>query len=272
MTWRTLGPLAAALAIAGIAIALLAPNHGNTPLDPVAEAADTTAAAGSAEFGMSGNVSVAGQSIPISGSGAVDMRNRAMRMDISFPIPGAGQLQMEELLTGTTIYMHLPSQLASRMPGGKTWMKVDLAALGKAQGVDMKQLMQSNQSNPTDMLQALKTVGSSRVVGHEDIGGVATTHYSANIDLSKAASRIADKQTVASLKQLYSQAGISSFPIDVWVDRVGRVRRESMNLTTNQFSMQMTIEFTRFGVPVDVTPPSSDQVLDAGSMLNGLGG
>ena len=32
-------------------------------------------------------------------------------------------------------------------------------------------------------------------------------------------------------------------------------------------SMDMTISFTRFGVPVDTTPPPDDQVLDAGSLL-----
>jgi hypothetical protein len=34
----------------------------------------------------------------------------------------------------------------------------------------------------------------------------------------------------------------------------------------------MTIEFTRFGVPVDVTPPPADQVMDAGALLGALGG
>jgi hypothetical protein len=31
--------------------------------------------------------------------------------------------------------------------------------------------------------------------------------------------------------------------------------------------MDMTIEFTRFGLPVDTTPPPSDQVLDAAALL-----
>jgi hypothetical protein len=32
-------------------------------------------------------------------------------------------------------------------------------------------------------------------------------------------------------------------------------------------SMDMTVSFTRFGVPVDTTPPPADQVLDAGKLL-----
>jgi hypothetical protein len=36
--------------------------------------------------------------------------------------------------------------------------------------------------------------------------------------------------------------------------------------------MDMTVSFTRFGVPVDTTPPSADQVFDAGGLLSSLGG
>jgi hypothetical protein len=271
MTWRTLAALAGALAIAGVAIALLGPNHGNTGLDPVAQAADTTAAAGTAAFDMNASFSFGGQTIPMSGSGAFDIPGHRMRMDLSMSVPPLGSMQMTELLDGTTIYMRVPSQIAQHMPGGKQWMKLDLESFGKSRGVDLNQLMQANQSNPADMLQSLKAVGNSHAVGKENIGGVPTTHYAATIDLSKAAGRIPDKQTVASLKQMFSQAGLNSVPMDVWIDRAGRVRRESMTMSSSQFSMQMKLDFTRFGVPVETTPPPSDQVLDAGAMLGALG-
>ncbi len=272
MTRRVLPPLAGALAIAAIIIALLAPNHGNSPLDPVAQAADTTAAAGSAEFGLAGTITVNGQTIPLNGNGAIDMRNHAMRMDVSMPLPGMGSLQMQELLSGTTFYIHMPDQLASRMPGGKSWMKLDLQALSKSSGVDFKQLMQANQGNPADMLQALKGAGSSQVVGHEDVNGDPTMHYHATIDLTKALDRIPDKQIADSLRQMFAARGMGSLPIDVWIDRSGRVRREAINFTTGTMSMQMTISFTRFGVTVDTTPPPADQVLDAGALLNSVSG
>jgi hypothetical protein len=271
MTWRILGPLVGAVAIVGVAIALLAPSNG-TAIDPVAQAADTTAQAGSAEFGLAGSISTAGQTIPINGSGAIDMKSNAMRMSMSFPVANFGTLQMEELLSGTTVYVKFPDQLAARLPGGKAWMKMDLEKLGKSQGIDFKQALQSNQNNPSDMLQALKSVGNSHVVGNEDIGGDPTTHYAATIDLSAAADKIPDSQTADQLKQLEAQSGLSSMPVDVWIDRSGRVRRESVKLSSNQFSMDMTIEYTKFGATVDTTPPPDDQVLDASSLLGALGG
>jgi hypothetical protein len=266
MTWRILGPLGGAVAIVGVVVALLAPSNG-TVLDPVANAAETTAAAGTAEFGIAGSVSAAGQTIPIEGSGALDMRSQRMRMSVSFPVPQLGSLQMEEIFDGSAFYMHLPDAISQRIPGGKPWMKIDLDTIGKAAGVDIKQLMQANQGNPSDMLAALKGVGSSHVVGHEDIGGAPTTHYQATVDLNKAAARIPDKKTAEAVKQLFSSSAPSSMPIDVWIDRAGRVRRESFKFSAADTSLNMTISFTRFGVPVDTTPPPADQVMDAGAFL-----
>jgi hypothetical protein len=266
MNWRILGALAGALAVVGVAVALLAPSGGGV-LDPVAQAANVTADAGTAEFGIAGNVTAAGQSIPLNGNGAVDMRNQRMRMSMSFPIPGLGSVQTDALYDGDALYMHLPEALVSRIPLGKAWMKFDLAALAKSSGVDLKQLTQANQGNPADMLQALKGVGSSRKLGTENIRGVATTHYRATIDPKKALDRIPDKQSAAALKQMLSTSGLRSLPIDVWIDRAGRVRRESMKFSANGTSMDMTVEFTRFGVPVDTSPPPADQVLDAGKLL-----
>lgn len=271
MTWRILGPFLGAIAIVGVAVALLAPSHGGV-IDPVAKAADTTAAAGTAEFRLSGSMSVAGQTIPINGNGAVDMRNARMRMSMSFPVPQFGSMDIEEIFDGSAIYMKMPAALTSRIPGGKPWMKLDLEALGKASGVDMQQLMQAGgQSNPSDMLAALKGVGSSQKVGTDDLNGTPTTHYKATIDLEKAADRIPDKKTAESVKQMFSASGSKSIPFDVWIDRAGRVRQESLNFSMDGASANMTMSFTRFGVAVDTTPPPADQVLDAGALLGSLG-
>jgi hypothetical protein len=272
MTWRTLGALAAALAIVGVTIALLGPNHGNAvnAIDPVAQAADTTAASGTAEFGIAGTVTAAGQSIPLNGTGAIDMPHNRMRMSIGFPLPGFGQLSADEIFDGKTIYIHFPESLTQRLPGAKPWMKLDLQSLGKSVGVDVSQLAQTSQNSPSNMLQWLKAVGSSRVVGHEDIHGAPTTHYNGSIDLNKVADEVPGDQAAA-IKQLFKSSGLSSFPVDVWVDRSGRVRREGIKISANDMSMDMTIDFTRFGVQVDTSPPAADQVTDMSALLSAAG-
>jgi hypothetical protein len=262
MTWRILGLLAGTGAVVAAVVAVLAPSHG-TVIDPVAQAADTTASAVTAEFGIAGSVSVAGQTIQLHGNGALDMRNQRMRMSVAFPVPGLGSMQMDEIFDGDAFYVHFPESIASRIPGGKSWMKLDLDTLGKASGVDLKKALQANEGNPADMLKALKGVGSSHKVGTEAIGGAPTTHYRADVDLSKAVERIGDGK----VKQMFKTAGVSTIPVDVWIDPAGRVRREAVKFSGAGASMDMTISFTRFGVRVDTTPPAADQVLDAGALL-----
>src|SRR3954454_17128954 len=265
MTWRMLGPLAGAIAIVAVVVAVLAPSNGRV-LDPVADAADATAAAGTAEFGIAGSVTAAGQTIPIQGNGAVDMRNSRMRMSMSLPVPGLGSMQIDEIFDGNAFYMHFPQAVAQRIPGGKSWMKVDLDALGKASGVDLKQALQANQSHPADMLKALKAVGDSQLVGTEDIRGTSTKHYHADVDLNKAADRIGDKKSVDAIKQMVGSSGLSRIPLDVWIDGAGRVRREQFRYSAAGVGMDMTMEFTRFGAPVNTTPPPADQVMDASAL------
>jgi hypothetical protein len=99
-----------------------------------------------------------------------------------------------------------------------------------------------------------------------------TKHYRADVDLNKAAERVPDKKAADTVKQMFKSSGLSSFPVDVWIDRAGRVRRESFSFSAPAMVMEMTIEFTRFGVPVDTTPPPADQVMDAGAPLSAAGG
>jgi hypothetical protein len=274
MTWRV-GGIAAAIVAVVVAVAVVFGGHHAGALDPVANAADATAQAGSAEVGIAGTVSAAGQTIPISGSGTIDMRSNSGRLSLSTTVPGTGAVTIEEIMSGTTFYIKMP-QGAGSLPGGKKWMKIDLQAFGKTKGIDFGKALQAGNNNPADLLRFLKAVGNSHVVGPEDIHGAPTTHYAASIDLAKAADRIGDKQTADALKALYASSGATTMPIDVWIDRVGRVRREhfsfSMSAGASPGSMDMTLEFIRFGVPVDSTPPPGDHVLDVTALAGAAAG
>jgi hypothetical protein len=129
--------------------------------------------------------------------------------------------------------------------------------------------MKANQGNPGDMLKALGSVGDSREVGHETIRGTDTTHYHAEIDVQKAVEQYgADKR----FEQMLESTGVSTMPVDVWIDGSGRVARQSTKFSSTQFTMDFTVDYTQFGVPVDVTPPPDDQVMDAGAFLGAAKG
>ena len=227
-------------------------------IDPVAEAATKTGQE-SAEIRLSGNA----MSIPISGQGVIDPANKKARITMEMAMPGMGRMQIEEVLDGLTMYMKLDG-LGDRLPGGKPWIKLDLEKLGDAAGLDMQALMQGSGGDPTQYLQYLEAVKDSKQMGTERVNGVETTHWRATVDVGKLS------------KDLAKQAGVDTIPVDAWIDGDGRVRRQVMAWSQQQGSMAITVDFVRFGVPVEVTAPPAAQVTDmsalAGAALGGGAG
>src|SRR4051794_30552452 len=99
MTFRIFGVIAGAAATAGLMVALVAPGHSDI-LDPVAQAASTTAAAGTAEFDLSGSVTTGGQKIPLNGNGAVDIGAQRARVSLSLPVPVVGSMKTDAIVDG----------------------------------------------------------------------------------------------------------------------------------------------------------------------------
>jgi hypothetical protein len=61
--------------------------------------------------------------------------------------------------------------------------------------------------------------------------------------------------------------GIKTYPVDLWVDRDGTVRKVSVELeyklpTREYVKMKLSEEYYDFGVEVNIEPPPAKQVLD----------
>jgi hypothetical protein len=165
--------------------------------------------------------------------------------------------------------------LSGLMPGGKPWMRVDLAKVGKAAGIDFNQLLGGAGQNPADSLQLLRGVGDFSEVGTEHVDGVDTTHYHGTIDLAKAAAARGISSDI--VKRLLDLGAPSQYPADVWVDDAGYVRRFASTfdetVAGKTVSASMAIDMSDYGTTVDVSAPPADQVFDATDLASqGTGG
>jgi len=98
-------------------------------------------------------------------------------------------------------------------------------------------------------------------VGEEELDGIHTTHYTAQIDPSKLPN--ADK-----VKQL---ANATYGPTGVWIGDDGLVRRLRTDTTSSGTHSVMTIDFSDYGKTVDVQLPAAAEVMDAtGLAASGL--
>jgi hypothetical protein len=266
---------------AAIALALSTSGCGTSgvAIDPVAQAADLTQQVGGAHMSLTMRVSAPGLPSPLtmSGEGFFNYTNRegAMSLEMS-GLPNAaaarlpsGHLRMEEIFKSSAVYVGSPL-LAGKLPGGAHWMRLDLAGLGQAAGLNLQQLA-GGQSNPAQLLEYLKASGGAvTVVGHELVRGVPTTHYRGAVDLGKAADVLPSTsraQLRAALAKVIAQAGLSSLPVDVWVDAHRLVRRMTIVLSLpaggQKLQMRLDLDLFGFGPTQPVALPPQGDVYDA---------
>jgi hypothetical protein len=267
---------AAALAVGGCGAgetAKKAADGAAGALDPVAQAADVTdAQKGGISMSVKGSVTTAGQKLPVQGSGTFDRKGK--RGTFSMTTSAAGQtIQIDEVLDGHVIYMRSDA-FKGRLPGGKSWMKLDLDAAAKQQGIDLSAISGGGAtSDPSQMLDYLKGAGVSKKLGTEQVDGVQTTRYHVDADLTKAAKRSTAPGAQASFDKLIKMIGSKTIPVDVWVDAQHRVRREhlaySFAVQGEKGAMDLTTDLTGFDVPVKATVPDEGDTVDALKVMGG---
>jgi hypothetical protein len=230
------------------------------PVVYVKHAATKTADLKSEHMVMTGTIGAAGQSISLQGHG--DFANSPPKGSFTMSLSGMGQnLAMNEVIEGTTFYVSSPA-FAGKLPAGKTWVKADLAQLGKSTGINYSSLMSQS---PTQILGKLQAAGSVRSLGTETIDGVATTHYQVTkIDISK----------LPQGGKIQALAHPTYGPVDVWIGNSdGYVYRESLSFSYSvqgqSASMTMRVDLSKFNEAVTATVPPASKTLDIGKRLGG---
>jgi hypothetical protein len=86
------------------------------------------------------------------------------------PSAGLTSLQFQAVLDKTEMYMKLPAELASKIPGGKPWLYINLDQLGKATGTPGLGALISGSSSLNDPGQYLTFLRATAVGSVRDLG------------------------------------------------------------------------------------------------------
>lgn len=244
------------------------PPSGKASARTLLAAAQNTTSTGSAKFAMHMSMTSAGGTVTMQGTGEATFKHPAqMAMTMVMNVPQAGRpLSLSERLIGTTIYMKMPF-LSAHIPGGKTWFKLDLEAMGRMSGMDFGSLMNSGSQNPAAVLAYLQGVSSDiQNRGTQTIDGVQTTHYQATVSLPRMIARLqkVDPRAVPTYRQIMQRSGMRMEPIEVWIDGHGLLRRETVHsrMPLMGASMSFTMDLSDYGVPVNVSAPPASQTMD----------
>lgn len=180
-------------------------------------------------------------------------------------------IRMKAVYSGADVYFRMPA-LVSKLPAGKPWLALDASKLAKAEGIPgLSSLLSGTSSlnDPGRYLAYLRATSSGSVqnLGQATIGGVNTTHYHAEIDLSKlmnavpASARKGVEQLVAALEKKQTATTI---PVDAWIDGSSLVRRLAIRYAQQvpsigqSATVSLRMDFVDYGPqPKPRLPPAS---------------
>jgi hypothetical protein len=114
----------------------------------------------------------------------------------------------------------------------------------------------------------------------DEIDGLKTTHYQANVDVAEALNAVPEADRRLTKNALEQELLGRTARVEFWVDADGRLRRvrvyvppgrtysrtdpngDSISLKSGPATSISTLDYSEFGVEVDATPPPRDEVYD----------
>lgn len=251
-------------------------SAGPGPEVALASYASRTARAGSARIALDMHMTTPGGTLAAHATGVVAFASRAADIAMTMTAPSGGSLRMREIVRWPVVYMRSPA-FARLTRGHRPWVKLDLAGIARSDGLSMDALAGSGSDDPVGMLTTLQGESDSvERVGRGSVRGVPATRYHALIDLAKVA-RSAPAGVRAAVRtaeqRLMQITGVRQFPMDVWIDAHGLVRRVAyqISLTIPGSGQQMTtsvdMDMFDFGTPVHVHAPPPSQTADLSALL-----
>ena len=219
---------------------------------------DQTAETNTAHMKLSADA--AGQKLTGEGDLRMAADNAAMSMDMTTP---EGTMSM--VLLDNIFYIKLPQELEP----GKSWLKIDANdksnPMAQALGGMTEQM--SKNADPRATLEQFEKAGEITDTKEEELNGKQTTHYTITVDVEKLAANQEDPTMKSAMDQAI-QSGLKDFPVDVRIDEDDLPVRFTMDMPTpnpatgKTESVNMQIDYTDWGKPVDITAPPADQIAE----------
>ncbi len=188
--------------------------------------------------------------------------------------------EMEMVMDDGVIYMHSPTFEEAPTP----WISFDPSKMDPATAAQFGGFG-AGTTDPSAYAGLFAGVFDVKASGEADIDGIATTRYTGTIDLQKVLEGFADvvgedadaattEQLEAMVEQFEALGIDGKIPFEIWIDDEGLPRRQRITMDfgdlvpgTGDANMEMTVEYSAFGEPVDVELPKASEVTDVTKMM-----
>jgi hypothetical protein len=256
------------------------PVNRAQPKDAVLDAIVAVYEAGTFHQTLEMSMSAAGQSFEISGEADVDHENQRIDMTMDLGMLGG---TMRLVIDEGVIYMRSPM-----FPNVDTeWVSMDPAKVDPAIAARFGGGFGAGTTDPSAFLGLYAGVFDVEESGTQELDGVPTTRYAGSIDLGTVLDRLPDvagedldgaarEQLEMALQQFRSLGIEEKIPFEIWIDDEGLPRRQRITMDfgdavpgTEDASMDMVVDYSDVGKPVDIRVPRPSEVTDVTEMIAG---
>jgi hypothetical protein len=208
----------------------------------------------------------------VAGTGVADLANGDADLVLSVPlidrVGGGGAI--EERIVHGVAYARLPAAMlrVAGLPPPVRWLRID----GPGASAARLSTLSKSQVDPAGVLAFLGEISDDvRPIGIEFVRDTPATHYAATVAPAPVGAASGRRSSLrARLAAIGARRGAGRVGVDVWIDRVGLVRRIVVSIPLSAGTlpagsgaapvMQMQTDFYAFGAPVRVTAPPAAQV------------
>ena len=275
--------LLASLAVSSVLLAACA--DGAAPVNPRDAVLNAMKAVYEAEtFHQAIEMSMSGGGESFSFTGEADVDNEHQRIDMTMDMGMLGG-EMQIVMDGGVMYMRSPVF----EDVGTEWVSMDPSKLDPAASSQLGGLGMGT-TDPSAYIGLFAGVFDVKDSGQQELDGVTTTHYVGSIDLAKVLEGFADvvgkdvdaateKQLKAAVEQFEVLGIDEKIPFEIWIGEDGLPRRQLITMDfgdlvpgTEEARMEMAVDLSDFGEPVDIEVPPRSQVTDMTDALKGVAG
>jgi hypothetical protein len=276
--------LISALAVSSVLLGACAKGPVPDPVnarDAVLNAMSAVYEAGTLHEELMMSISAAGEDLSFSGEADIDNEHKRIEMTMDMGMLGG---EMQIVMDHGVLYMRSPMF----QDAGTDWVSMDPSKMDPAAAAQFGGFG-AGTTDPSAYVGLFAGVFDVKVSGDQEIKGVPTTHYVGTIDLKKVLKGFSDvvgedadaatrKQLKAAVKQFESLGIDEKIPFEIWIDGEGLPRRQLITMDfgkllpgAEEASMEMTVDFSDFGKPVDIQIPDPSEVTDMTGALGGAG-
>lgn len=194
-------------------------------------------------------MTISAGTVGLTGSGDEAIaEGKLQSLNLTENVPSAGKLRI--VMTGGKTYLQLPESLSHST---KPWVLVTPTSTNPVIRQLATTLDSVRQTASLDQFTTFSSVATVTAHDPETVDGAPATHYKLRVHVAKLPATLPGKQQLVA-------AGLSSLPVELWVDEHGRPVKFTQQITVRGQQISTLVTISKYNAPVTVSPPPADQV------------